>query len=67
MSDKYPELYVPRKCSATGRIIAAKDHASVQLNVGHLDANGVYTGQYTTVAFSGAVRGNGEADVALNR
>jgi hypothetical protein len=28
----------------------------VQLNVGHLDANGVYNGQYTTMALSGYVR-----------
>ncbi|KAJ4867584.1 Histone H2A conserved site protein [Raphanus sativus] len=37
------ELYVPRKCSATNRMITSKDHASVQLNIGHLDADGVYT------------------------
>uniref|UniRef100_A0A804MNU5 digalactosyldiacylglycerol synthase n=1 Tax=Zea mays TaxID=4577 RepID=A0A804MNU5_MAIZE len=28
--------------SATNRIITAKDHASVQINIGHLDANGLY-------------------------
>jgi hypothetical protein len=28
--------------SATNRIITAKDHASVQINIGHLDANGMY-------------------------
>jgi len=61
------DLYVPRKCSDTNRVISAKDHASVQLNVGHTDANGVYTGQYTTVAFCGQLRGMGESDVALNR
>jgi small subunit ribosomal protein S21e len=27
------DLYIPRKCSATNRLITAKDHASVQLNV----------------------------------
>ena len=27
------DLYVPRKCSATGRIIKAKDHSSVQIAV----------------------------------
>ncbi|KAG8063904.1 hypothetical protein GUJ93_ZPchr0004g39376 [Zizania palustris] len=30
------DLYVPRKCSATNRIITAKDHASVQINIGHV-------------------------------
>jgi hypothetical protein len=28
--------------SATNMIITAKDHASVQINIGHLDANGLY-------------------------
>ncbi|KAG6490188.1 hypothetical protein ZIOFF_051473 [Zingiber officinale] len=38
------------------RLITAKDHASVQINIGHLDDNGVYTGQYTTFALSGFIR-----------
>ena len=46
------DLYIPRKCSWTNRLITAKDKASVQLNVGHLDANGVYDGRYTTVALA---------------
>ncbi|KAG6537465.1 hypothetical protein ZIOFF_002559 [Zingiber officinale] len=49
-------LYIPRKCSATNRLITAKDHASVQINIGHLDDNGVYIGQYTTFALSGFIR-----------
>ncbi|WZZ74675.1 hypothetical protein YC2023_086045 [Brassica napus] len=50
------ELYIPRKCSATNRMITSKDHASVQLNIGHLDADGIYTGQFTTLALCGFVR-----------
>jgi small subunit ribosomal protein S21e len=50
------DLYVPRKCSATNRIITAKDHASVQINIGHLDENGLYDGRFTTFALSGFVR-----------
>jgi hypothetical protein len=42
--------------SSTNRLITSKDHASVQLNVGHLDANGIYTGQFTTFALCGNVR-----------
>ncbi|KAJ1699398.1 hypothetical protein LUZ63_007910 [Rhynchospora breviuscula] len=61
------DLYVPRKCSATNRLITAKDHASVQLNIGHLDENGIYTGQFTTFALSGSVRAQGDADSALDR
>ena len=50
------DLYIPRKCSWTNRLIEAKDHASVQINIGHLDQSGVYNGKYTTVALSGFVR-----------
>ncbi|XP_024028268.1 40S ribosomal protein S21-2 isoform X2 [Morus notabilis] len=50
------ELYIPRKCSATNRLITSKDHASVQINAGHLDENGIYTGQFSTFALCGFVR-----------
>ncbi len=42
--------------SSTNRLITSKDVASVQLNVGHVDENGVYTGQFTTFALCGFVR-----------
>ncbi|CAN1851111.1 40S ribosomal protein S21-2, partial [Linum perenne] len=61
------DLYVPRKCSATNRLITSKDHASVQINVGHLDANGRYTGQFSTFALCGFVRAQGDGDSALDR
>ncbi|KAJ3299362.1 40S ribosomal protein S21 [Borealophlyctis nickersoniae] len=61
------DLYIPRKCSATGRLITAKDHASVQINIGDVDASGRLTGGYQTYALSGFVRSMGEADDSLNR
>ncbi|KAF3973818.1 hypothetical protein CMV_002785 [Castanea mollissima] len=61
------ELYIPRKCSATNRLITAKDHASVQINVGHLDENGVYNGHFSTFALCGFVRAQGDADSGLDR
>uniref|UniRef100_K4ALB1 Small ribosomal subunit protein eS21 n=3 Tax=Setaria TaxID=4554 RepID=K4ALB1_SETIT len=64
---KMVDLYVPRKCSATNRIIIAKDHASVQINIGHLDENGLYDGHFTTFALSGFVRAQGDADSSLDR
>merc|ERR1712226_1344506 len=64
---KIVDLYTPRKCVATNRVIVAKDHASVQLNIGHLDANGVYQGDYTPMAMSGYVRFNAGSDQAMNR
>ncbi|OIW12850.1 hypothetical protein TanjilG_24783 [Lupinus angustifolius] len=61
------ELYIPRKCSATNRLITSKDHASVQINIGHLDESGVYNGNFTTVALSGFVRAQGDADSSVDR
>ncbi|KAI3752505.1 hypothetical protein L2E82_24539 [Cichorium intybus] len=61
------DLYIPRKCSATNRLITSKDHASVQINVGHVDESGRYTGQFSTFALCGFVRAQGDADSALDR
>ena len=32
------DIYIPRKCSATNRLITAKDHASVQIEVAGVSA-----------------------------
>ncbi|CEH15470.1 40s ribosomal protein s21 [Ceraceosorus bombacis] len=62
------DLYVPRKCAATGRLIEAKDHASVQIAVGDVDENGrLIPGSFTNFPLSGYVRRSGESDDSLNR
>mmetsp|Transcript_65916 Transcript_65916/g.91648 ORF Transcript_65916/g.91648 Transcript_65916/m.91648 type:complete len:83 (+) Transcript_65916:70-318(+) len=61
------DLYIPRKCSATNRLIAAKEHGAVQLNVGQVDENGMYTGEFETFALAGFIRARGESDACLNR
>lgn len=61
------DLYIPRKCTATNRLISAKDKASVQLNIGHVSADGVYTGEYTPMALCGFIRSQGEADGEIDR
>jgi small subunit ribosomal protein S21e len=62
------ELYVPRKCSASNKIIAAKDHAAVQLDLAEVDENtGRATGKYRTYALCGSIRMMGEADDSLVR
>lgn len=58
---------MPRKCSATNRIIKAKDHASVQISIGKVDESGRYTGENHTFAMCGFVRSMGEADDSFNR
>ncbi|KAL9980950.1 hypothetical protein ACROYT_G009595 [Oculina patagonica] len=58
-------MYTPRKCSVTNRVIAAKDHASVQLNIGEIDETGRFTGNFKTYALCGNLRLMGEADDSL--
>lgn len=44
-------------CSSwTNKLITAKNHASVQINIGHLDEQGVYTGSFSTFALHGEIR-----------
>ena len=60
------DLYVPRKCSWTNRLLTSKDHGSVQLNVGNVDpVTGLFTGESTPYALAGYVRAKSEADEAL--
>mmetsp|Transcript_32884 Transcript_32884/g.46723 ORF Transcript_32884/g.46723 Transcript_32884/m.46723 type:complete len:87 (+) Transcript_32884:321-581(+) len=60
------DLYVPRKCSWTNRLVVAKDHASVQINVANVDpVSGVATGEYTPFCLAGYIRFKSEGDMAL--
>ncbi|WFD40012.1 40S ribosomal protein S21 [Malassezia japonica] len=62
------DLYVPRKCAATGRLIEAKDHASVQIAIADVDENGkMIPGQTTNLPIAGFIRHQGESDDSLNR
>ncbi|KAJ1667720.1 40S ribosomal protein S21 [Coemansia sp. RSA 1813] len=64
---KLVDLYIPRKCSATNRLIASKDHASVQINIADVDEQGRLTGSFKTYAIAGMVRSLGESDDSINR
>lgn len=46
----------PSCSSWTNKLITAKDHRSVQINVGHIDENGLYIGSFSTFALCGQVR-----------
>ncbi|KAI4715568.1 hypothetical protein E4T48_08246 [Aureobasidium sp. EXF-10727] len=61
------DLYVPRKCSATNRIIKAKDHGSVQISIAKVDENGRFNGETQAYALCGFVRAMGESDDCMNR
>ena len=53
--------------SATNDIIAAKDHASVQISIADVDEEGRMTGGFKTYAFSGKVRGMVMAYIILRK
>jgi len=60
------DLYVPRKCSWTNRLVRAKDHASIQINVANVDpATGVATTDSTPYCLAGYIRFKSEGDMAL--
>ena len=46
---EYVDMYIPRKCSASNRILSAKDHASIQINLAEVDeSTGRMTGGFKT-------------------
>ena len=60
------DLYVPRKCSWTNRLLTAKDHGTVQINVANIDpVTGLATGESAAFALSGYLRFRSEGDMAL--
>lgn len=60
------DLYVPRKCSWTNRLVEAKDHSAVQINVANVDpVTGIATGDYTPYCLAGYIRFKSEGDMAL--
>uniref|UniRef100_A0A8C7NLD9 40S ribosomal protein S21 n=1 Tax=Oncorhynchus mykiss TaxID=8022 RepID=A0A8C7NLD9_ONCMY len=61
-------IYFYSRPSASNRIIGAKDHASIQINIAEVDkVTGRFTGQFKTYAICGAIRRMGEADDSLLR
>lgn len=48
-------------------MITAKDHASIQLNIADVDAEGRSTNSFVTYALSGFIRKEAEGDDAINR
>jgi small subunit ribosomal protein S21e len=60
------DLYVPRKCSYTHRLIKAKDHSSVQINVANVDpVTGIMAGDSQAYCLAGYIRFKSEGDMAL--
>nr|XP_059889742.1 small ribosomal subunit protein eS21-like [Delphinus delphis] len=63
---EFVDLYMLRKCSASNRIIGAKDHASIQMNVAKVDkVTGRFNGQFKTYAICEAILRMGESDDSI--
>ncbi|VDD91522.1 unnamed protein product [Enterobius vermicularis] len=65
------ELYVPRKCSSSSRIIAATDHAAVQIDFAEVDSttdssSGLFLIHFR-YAICGEIRRMGESDDCILR
>lgn len=61
------DLYIPRKCHATNVLIESFDHGAIQLTVGDIDSNGVYTFTGKTLCIAGYLRTEAQSDHAINR
>jgi small subunit ribosomal protein S21e len=66
-ADLYLPSLIPYNSSATNRLITAKDHASIQLNVADVNEEGRSTNSFSTYALCGFVRKEAEADDSINR
>ncbi|KAF9824765.1 hypothetical protein SFRURICE_020496 [Spodoptera frugiperda] len=65
---EFVDLYCPRKCSASNRLIHAKDHASVQLVIADVDpATGRAADTSKMYVVCGAIRRMGESDDCIVR
>ncbi|XP_055333516.1 40S ribosomal protein S21-like [Paramacrobiotus metropolitanus] len=64
---EFVDLYIPRKCSSTNRLISAQDNASIQINLAELDSEGKATGKVKAYAICGEVRRMGESDDSISR
>lgn len=61
------DLYIPRKCSWTNRLIRATDRGAVQFRVAQVEKDGTMKrGEYVYISLSGSLRSKGEADMAVN-
>jgi small subunit ribosomal protein S21e len=73
--NKMTDIYLPRKCDYTDRIITSKDHSSIQLSVCdvhpilfQVNADGtINLAKSNIINISGFVRSTGQGDAALQK
>jgi small subunit ribosomal protein S21e len=65
---KLTDIYLPRKCDYTDRMITPKDRSSVQLTICDVNEDGsINLANPTTITLCGFVRCTGQSDVALDK
>ena len=68
MLSSLPLALCPTAKSHSDRLITAKDHASIQIRVADVDANGkAIKESATTIAICGRIRAQGDSDDSINR
>ena len=66
--NKVTDIFLPRKCDYTDRVITSKDYSSVQLSICDLNADGtINLAKPNYVTLCGYVRGTGQSDAALEK
>lgn len=65
---KLTDIFLPRKCDFTDRVITSKDHSSVQISICDVREDGtIDLSKSNLVTLSGYVRGTGQSDAALEK
>lgn len=62
------DIYLPRKCDYTDRIITSKDRSSVQITICDFNQDGtIDLSKSNIITLSGYVRFTGQSDIALEK
>ena len=65
---KMSDLYLPRKCDYTDRLITPKDRSSIQLTVCDVNDDGtINLGKSEIITICGFIRSVGESDTAIEK
>ncbi|MCL4130567.1 UNVERIFIED_CONTAM: hypothetical protein GTU68_003641 [Idotea baltica] len=66
--NKLTDIYLPRKCDYTDKVITSKDRSSVQVSVCDVNEDGtINLGSNQLITICGFVRQTGQSDVALEK
>ena len=66
--NKVTDLYLPRKCDYTDRLITPKDNSSIQLNICEVNADGtINLNKSSIITICGYVRSLGQGDNAIEK